>query len=277
MTYSPTVIPPDNGEVTIFPTSPKQDETVTITPKPDDGYEVDRVTVTDSEGKEITVRDNGDGTYSFIQPDGEVTITVTYQEIICPRDSTCPLSRFSDVFINAWYHDGIHYCLSNGLMKGTSDAVDNATFEPNGVTNRAMLVTVLYRLEGEPEVGACPFTDVQADVWYTDAITWAAENQIVKGYGNQLFGPEDYITREQFATILYRYAAYKGYDVTAKADITTFVDGADTAYWAADAMAWAVAEKLIIGMGNNQLAPRGDATRAQMATILYRFFKNLSK
>ena len=152
-------------------------------------------------------------------------------------------------------------------MNGTSAT----TFEPDSATDRAILVTVLYRREDQPEAGDCPFTDVRAGEWYTDAITWAAENKIVEGYGDDLFGPEDSITREQFATILYRYAKYKGYDVTAKADITTFVDGSDTEAWAADAMAWAVAEKLINGIENNQLDPQGDAIRAQMAAILMRF------
>ena len=233
------------------------------------------MTITDSKGKEIAVTDHGDGTYRFIQPSGKVTITVTYQKIGCPEDSTCPAAKFEDVKRNEWYYDGIHYCVEKGLMNGTG--ADTAIFEPDSPTERAMLVTVLYRLEGQPEVGENRFTDVADGKWYTNAIAWAAENGIVLGHGDDTFGPYDNITRGQMATILYRYAKYKGYDVTAKADITTFADGSGIKDWVADAMAWAVAEQLINGIENNQLDHQGDANRAQMATILYRFCENVAK
>ena len=229
----------------------------------------------------MEVTDNGDGTYSFQQPSGEVTITVTFKEAEvepetdpvkdCPKDETCPAAKFTDVKMD-WTHDGIHYCVEEGLMNGTSDT----TFEPDSNTARAMLVTVLYRLEGEPEVGECTFSDVPEGEWYTDAVIWAAENKIVEGYDGR-FDPTGDITREQFATILYRYAVYKGYDVTASADLSTFVDAEEISSWAKDAMQWAVGAGLINGKGENNLDPTGKATRAEMAAILYRFCENVAE
>lgn len=263
-----------NGDVSANRKSAAQGATVIITVKPDSGYELANLAVTDKNGKELELTDLGDGKYSFRMPNGKVIVNASFTAIEvldpvkdCPKDDTCPAAAFDDVNLDAWYHDGVHYCIAEGLMNGTGET----TFEPESATSRAMLVTVLYRLEGKPKVGENTFTDVADGEWYTDAIAWAAENKIVEGYGNGKFGPTDSITREQFATILYRYAKYKGYDVTATADITTFVDGSDTADWAEVAMAWAVAEKLINGIGNNQLAPHGSAVRAQMATILYRY------
>ena len=181
------------------------------------------------------------------------------------------VSQFTDVKMD-WSYDGICYCVENGLMKGTGAT----TFHPNGESARAMLVTVLYRLEGEPEVGACSFSDVPADEWYTDAVTWAAGNKIVEGY-NGKFSPTANITREAFATILYRYAEYKGYDVSVGEDtnILSFTDAEKISSWAKDAIQWAVGAGLMNGKGQNNIDPSGKATRAEMATILYRFCENV--
>ena len=189
----------------------------------------------------------------------------------CLKDGTCPASKFTDVKMD-WSHDGIHYCVENGLMNGEG----NNSFNPNGQSARAMLVTVLYRLEGEPEVGECNYSDVPAGEWYTDAVTWAAEHKIVEGYAGK-FDPTGDITREQFATILYRYAKYKGYDVSVGEDtnILSFVDAEEISSWAKDAMQWAVGAGLFEGKGENNLDPTGKATRAEMATILYRFCENV--
>lgn len=171
---------------------------------------------------------------------------------------------------SAWYHEAVDYAVENGLMNGV--AADK--FQPNGVTTRAMLVTILYRLEKEPAVsGKNPFADVKSDQWYTDAVIWAASNGIVKGYGNGKFGPADTLTREQFAAILHRYAAYKGYDTSKRAALSTYTDAASISVWARDAMQWANAEELIIGRTETTLVPKGSATRAEAAAILMRFLE----
>ena len=185
-------------------------------------------------------------------------------------DHDCPAKQFADVDQSAWYHEAVDYAVENGLMNGV--AADK--FQPNGVTTRAMLVTILYRLEKEPAVsGKNPFADVKADQWYTDAVLWANANGIVKGYGNGKFGPADTLTREQFATILHRYAAYKGYDTSKRAALTAYTDAATISPWAKDAMQWANAEELIIGRTETTLAPKGSATRAEAAAILMRFLE----
>ncbi|MGI5858734.1 MAG: subtype B tannase, partial [Tepidanaerobacteraceae bacterium] len=174
---------------------------------------------------------------------------------------------FIDVKEGDWFFDAVRFVSQNGMMKGT----DTTTFAPGGTTTRGMIVTILHRLEGEPIVSGNPFSDVAAGQWYTNAVVWAAENEIVKGYGNDLFGPDDPITREQMAVILKNYAKFKGYDTSAKADLTAFIDNAAISSWAVDALSWANAEGLITGMGNSLLAPQGKAERAQVATILMRF------
>lgn len=181
------------------------------------------------------------------------------------------VSQFADVQKH-WAYDGISYCVENNLMNGVSET----RFAPDGTSARAMLVTVLYRLEGAPEVDACSFSDVPAGEWYRDAVIWAAENKIVEGY-NGKFSPTASITREAFATILYRYAEYKGYDVSAGEDtnILSFADAGKISSWAKDAMQWAVAAGLMNGKSQNNIDPSGKATRAEMATILYRFCENV--
>ena len=177
------------------------------------------------------------------------------------------VSQFTDVR-NDWSYDGISYCVDRGLMKGTS----RTTFDPDGTTARGMLVTVLYRIEGEPAAGICSFTDVPAGAWYTDAVAWAAENGIVEGYDGR-FVPDGDITREAFAAVLYRYAKYKGYDVSTgeNTSLQGFADADRISVWAEDAMQWAVGEGLINGRGNGMVDPSGNASRAEMAAILYRF------
>ncbi len=147
------------------------------------------------------------------------------------------------------------------------------TFEPDVTTTRAMIVTILYRLEGEPAVsGESPFDDVAEGQWYTDAVIWAAENEIVNGYGDGKFGPTDDITREQFATILYRYEKYKGGGFEGDWEFPLdFVDVDALSDWADEAMHWCVMNGLIEGVGDNTLDPGGNATRAQAAAILMRF------
>ncbi|MPM08903.1 hypothetical protein SDC9_55219 [bioreactor metagenome] len=175
---------------------------------------------------------------------------------------------FTDVAVNDWFYRSVDYVYTNGLMNGMSDTI----FNPNGTTTRAMLVTVLWRLAGEPAaVGSSGFSDVAAGTWYSEAVAWAAENGIVSGIGGSLFAPNDSITREQLAVIFCNYARFKGVDVSASGDMTQFTDSAVISSWASGAVKWAVSAGLISGKGNGILDPTGTATRAEIATILMRF------
>lgn len=190
------------------------------------------------------------------------------------EDESTPLGgiSFVDVLPTDWFYEAVQYVFEKGLMLGVSDT----EFGPNLSTTRGMIVTILYRMEGEPEAAASPFTDVEPGLWYSDAIGWGAANDIVNGYGDGRFGPNDQITREQMAAIFFRYAQYKGYDVTARADLSGYADADQISPYAVEAMQWAVGVKLIGGMTADTLAPKGQATRAQVATMLMRFDKEIA-
>ncbi len=179
-------------------------------------------------------------------------------------DPTCP---FKDVSSGRWYYSAVKWAMNSGYITGTSDT----TFAPNDPMTRGMLVTVLYRAAGRPSASAdTQFPDVDSNKYYAKAISWAAKENLVSGYSNGNFGPEDSITREQIAKILYRYAEYAGYDVTASVDISDYWDAGNVSPYAKKYMKWAVAEGFIQG-SNNKLNPKGNATRAEIAAILKRF------
>lgn len=212
------------------------------------------------EGKYITFETDHFSLYSVVNKDKGMT---TYSKL-----------PFSDVRIADWFYNDVKYVYEKGMMAGTAADV----FAPNATTTRAMIVTILYRLEGSPAVtGTSAFVDVPTGQWYTDAVNWAAANQIVKGTSATTFAPNDSITREQMAAILYRYAQYKGYDVTKKADLSGYSDNGQVSAYAKDALAWANAAKLINGVTNTTLAPQGNATRAQVSAILHRFCDGVVK
>ncbi len=271
-TYRPDVDRTEGGTVKTIPSNPTEGSRVTITPKPDSGYEVDEVIVTDRKGASVEVTRREDGTYTFHQPRGKVTIKVTYRPV-----ETAWINPFVDVPADAWYYDAVEYVNENGLMAGTSAN----TFAPDLTTTRGMIVTILYRLEGSPniedEIWGYPFADVDANAYCATAVYWARMNGIVAGYSDELFGPNDTITREQMAAILYRYAQYKGLDTTERADLSKYADAAQVGSWAMDAIRWANAEDLIGGTSNTTLSPQGSATRAQVAVILMRFCQNIEK
>ena len=208
-------------------------------------------------------------------PASKVTVEAIFTTITpgfadCPKDETCPIWPFTDASTTDWYHDGVHYCLDEGLMEGYGDGI----FKPDNDLSRAMLVQILYNLEGRPAVsGESAFTDVADGAWYFDAVTWAAANGIVGGYGNGKFGPEDNITREQLAAILYRYTQAKEYDVSVGEDtnILSYTDALAVSEWAVSAMQWACGAGVIEGVTTSTLVPQGNATRAQVATMLMRF------
>lgn len=183
---------------------------------------------------------------------------------------------FDDVLPDNWAYEAVEYVNGKGLMSG----VGGGSFSPGQPTTRGMLVTILYRMEGEPEyenTGTIRFSDVEDDAWYAKGVYWAAENGIVKGVGDGRYLPEDPVTREQMAAIFHRYAGYKGYDVTAQGDLSAFTDAASVGDWAREALIWAVDKELINGMGDGTVNPRGTATRAQTAAILMRFCETVAK
>lgn len=177
---------------------------------------------------------------------------------------------FMDVKETDWFYEAVRYVYARGMMGGTGAN----TFSPGATTTRAMIVTILYRLEGAPEGPGSVFTDVPDGQYYTGAVGWAASAGVVNGYGDGTFQPDAPITREQMAAILCRYAQYKGVDVSRRAGLTRFPDSAKVSPYAVDAMGWAVEVGLIGGM-DGLLAPGGSATRAQIATILMRLCQNV--
>jgi hypothetical protein len=213
-------------------------------------------------------------TCAYDKTTGLATFTTTHLSYYVVGYTGAWTNPFSDVKSTDWFYDAVKYVSKNSLMSGTT----TTTFEPNANMSRAMLVTVLYRLEGKPAItGSNSFTDVQSGQWYTDAVIWASTNKIVGGYGGGLFGTTDSVTREQLATILMNYAKYKSYNVTKTTPLKAYADVASVDSWASDAMAWAVAEGLVTGTTTTTLAPTGTATRAQVATILIRFAENIVK
>ena len=177
---------------------------------------------------------------------------------------------FTDVSEKDWFYGDVMFVYENGLMLGTSKTL----FSPHGTATRGMMATILWRMEGSPAPkGKNSFTDVEAGKWYADAITWTAENGIFAGYGKDKFGPDDPITREQLAAIFYRYADYKGYDLTVKGDLDKFKDADKITDYAKTAMQWAVGSGLMKGKSGNLLDPQGTATRAEIAAMLHRFIE----
>lgn len=201
-----------------------------------------------------------------------ILLTVCMVISMAPAALAAGTNPFTDVGVDDWYYDEVQYVYENDLMKGTS----TTTFSPDVTVNRAMMVTILYRLEGAPAVSTTgSFTDVPAGQYYTDAVEWAKENKITAGYGDGLFGPNDLLTREQMATFFYRYAEFKGFDVSASADLSDYTDLATVGSYALDAFKWTNANGLIKGTTTTTLSPKGDATRGQLSVILYRFCENV--
>ena len=264
-TYSVTVEKTDNGTVTVSSKSTSAGATVTITVAPNSGYVLSTLTVTDKDGKEIELTKVNDTKYTFKMPASKVTVKAAFA-----ADDTLP---FTDVAADAWYYEAVAYVYEQGMMNGTNDGT---TFSPAMNLTRGMMAQILYNLEKGTAPAEGTFTDVAADAWYADAVNWAAANGIVNGYGSGKFGPEDSITREQMAVLLYNYAKFKGYDLTAYGDLTAFADDEKVSDWAEQAMKWAVGEKLING-SNNALNPLGTASRAEVAQILMNFGQNVAK
>ncbi len=271
-TYKVTVATVSNGSAKASASTAVKDATVTVTLSPDKGYKLDKITVTDASGKEIATTKKSDTSYTFTMPASAVTVKVAYV-----KDDAAvvePTTGFNDVADKDWFADAVKYVADKGMMNGTS----KTTFGPNDSTTRGMIVTVLYRLENEPSAAAASFTDVVSGQYYTDAVAWANANGIVTGYGNGKFGPNDVVTREQFAAILYRYAQYKKYDVSVGEDtnILSYADAQSVSAYAIPAMQWAGGAGIVNG-SNGKLNPQNNATRAEVAAMLMRYCEKVAK
>lgn len=271
-TYTITVQNDGSGTVSVdtaFFVTPRvifavKDETVTLTAVPNAGYRFK-----EWQSEDITV--SGD---TFVMPDKSVTLKAVFEEepVVSEEEPVVPELPYTDVSVSAWSYTDICYVRETGLMNGISDT----EFAPQGVTTRAMIVTILWRLEGEVVVdNDMSFADVASGQWYTEAIRWAQANGIVNGYSTEQFAPDDSVTREQIATIFCRYAAFKKYDISAGTDLSRFTDLGKVNAWAAADLAWANAVGLINGVSDTELAPLNLTTREQVAAILHRFCENI--
>ena len=276
------------GKVTANQQSASSGTKITLTVISNSDYELDSINVKNTDGSDLIVNKNTDSSYTFVMPANNVTVTPVFKKLkstveVTPEQSvpsvekntedSFPLKQFKDIDHSAWYHDGINFCLEKNLMKGVSES----EFTPEVDTNRSMIVTILWRLNGSPEIQDSSFSDVESGKWYSNAISWAAKNSIVKGYDDGKFGINDNITREQFATVMYRYSVFKNYNVEKISDLNQYTDKDKIHDWAFNAMGWANAEGLITGRTESTLEPNDNITRAEIATVLMRFYKNFVK
>ena len=265
-TYAVTTPETPGGTVTVSPSRASSGRTVTITATPDLGYALESLTVLDSRGNEIALTDKGDGKYTFTMPASRVTVEASFAPAPLP---------FEDVAPGAWYEEAVRYAYFHNIMEGMSET----EFAPATALTRAMAVQILYNLEGQPDLSdenlGYPYEDVDAQAWYGDAVYWARITGVATGYGDGTFQPTDSITRQEFAQMLYNYAKYKGYDLTAAGDLSTFPDANSIADWAEAAMSWANGNELINGHDDGTIDAAGIGTRAQAASILMQFDQNL--
>ena len=252
----------EGGSVSVSPSSPKRGDTVTVKPKPDEGYAVEKITVTDRNGKPVEGTVKPDGTYTFKQPAGKVKIEVTYKPIETPWNNP-----FADVSEDDWYYEAVRFVQERGLMNG----IGNGNFAPNTQLSRAQLAQILFNKAGRPGVNyLLTFPDVASEAWYTEAIRWTASQGIVGGYGNGTFGPNAPITREQLSVMLWRYSG----SPAATSKELNFNDEAEIGGYTQEALRWAVENGILNGYGDGRLGPKGQATRAQVAQMLKNFIES---
>uniref|UniRef100_UPI003A9508F6 S-layer homology domain-containing protein n=1 Tax=Agathobaculum sp. TaxID=2048138 RepID=UPI003A9508F6 len=268
-TYKVTTSAVNNGGVNASPSNAEKGATITITLSPDKGYKLDKLTVTDGSGKTVSTVKKSDTVYTFTMSASAVNVGVSYVK----ATETPSETKFNDVSANDWFASAVDYVTGKGMMNGTADN----TFSPKANTTRGMVVTVLYRLENQPSTSAASFTDVASGAYYANAVAWANANGIVSGYGSGKFGPNDKVTREQLAAILYRYAQYKKYDVSVGEDtnILSYDDAQSISSYAIPAIQWACGAGVVTGKSGSKLDPKGNATRAEVAAMLMRFCENV--
>ncbi|MEG1243128.1 MAG: S-layer homology domain-containing protein, partial [Oscillospiraceae bacterium] len=255
---------PDGGSVTISPENPKPGDKVIITAKPDEGKALDKITVTDKDGKKIPVTKNPDGSFRFVQPEGKVTISVSFK-----TSTGLPWNPFTDVKIEDWFFDSVKYVYENGLMMGT----DGTSFEPDLGTSRAMIVTILWRMQGEPKAkAASDFVDVPAGAWFSEAVAWAQEQKLAAGVDEKHFEPNRNISRQELASLFYRYAVLAKLAPTGAWQVPlTYADKSKIADWAVEGAMFAQLKGFIKGRPGNIFAPNAPATRAEASSMLQRF------
>ena len=253
-----------NGSLSVNTKWAVEDERVYITAVPDKGYELTWLYVKAADGTSVKVYEaiKAD-TYYFFMPDQEVTVSAIFAY-------DYPDMPFIDVNPNSWYYSAIEFVYNKGIMNG----VTASSFNPDGTITRGMIVTMLWRMAGEPSAVAAGFADVAADSYYAKAIAWAAKNGIIEGYSASSFGPNDAITREQLATVLYRYAKYLGYTTTGSS-LSGYYDASRVSSWAKDAMGWAVKNGVVTGLSSTWLNPNGTASRAEAAQMFMNFYEFL--
>lgn len=266
-TYKVTTSAVNNGGVNASPSNAEKGATITITLSPDKGYKLDKLTVTDGSGKTVSTVKKSDTVYTFTMPASAVKVGVSYVK----ATETPSKTKFNDVSANDWFASAVDYVTGKGMMNGTAAN----TFSPKANTTRGMVVTVLYRLENQPSTSAASFTDVASGAYYANAVAWANANGIVSGYGSGKFGPNDKVTREQLAAILYRYAQYKKYDVSGAKSLDGYTDAQSVSSYAVPALQWANAAGIVTGKSGSKLDPKGNATRAEVAAMLMRFCENV--
>ena len=259
--YAITLQQGANGTISADRETAQAKERVVITAQPAENCRCTGITVRAANGSSVDVGMQREGLYAFRMPASAVTVSAAFQV----QAAKLP---FTDVKSSDWFYASVDWAWRAGLMNGTSATL----FSPNQSTSRAMIVTLLYRLEGSPEAPKRnPFRDVKGDAYYAGPVAWDAWNGIVSVYSANTFGPNDPITREQFAAILWRYAQYRELDVSGGGTLAAFTDGAKVSSYAREAMVWANGAGLITGKGGGVLDPKGKATRAQAAAILQRF------
>ena len=251
----------ENGSVTVSPKSASKGDTVTVTVKPDSGYVLETLTVTDKNGNELTLKDKGDGKYTFTMPAGKVEVKATFME------DNSVLNFFYDVPNDAYYYEAVKWAAEKGVTSG----IGNSLFAPNQPCTRAQIVTFLWRAAGSPVVNyLMPFTDVDEGVYYAEAVRWAASTGIVTGLTETSFDPNGACTRAQAAAMIYRHAQAQGKGFTgAWMFLLPFTDVPE---WAYESVAWCYMNSVTTGVSETSFAPGNDCTRAQIVTFLWRAF-----
>lgn len=260
------------GKVEVSPKNPDAGDKVTVYPKPQAGKEVRSISVTDKDGNKVEVRKNEKGEFEFTMPQGDVEVNVVFG---CDGGDLCETHKFADIDASQWYHDPIDWALEKGYLRGYEGT---NLMGPSDTTSRAQFVAMLARAagadNGELDGKGGTFGDVNADDWFAGAVAWGAENGIVSGYdGTNDFGPDHAVTREQVAVFLMRFAQKNGVDTSGRGDLSKFPDAGKVSDFAGTAMKWAVEEGFIKGLDSGELKPGDVASRAEVATILMRYFE----
>lgn len=260
-----------NGGISITPKKPATGDTVTVNIVPDNGYELEHIKVIDGAENEVKITKVKENKYTFVMPEGKVKLDAAFRKIVATQVEETKVMLFTDIKVSDWFYNAVKFAYENNLMNGETDTL----FKPNNNLNRAMLVTILYRLENTPTISeGNKFGDVASGQWYSNAVVWASANGIVNGYEDGTFLPMQNVSREEMSAMLMRYAKYKGYDVNKTADLNSYADRNKVSAWALSNMQWASGRGLIKGDENNKLNPQGSATRAEAAMILMRLLEN---